>query len=162
MSLRGNIGSMPVTDLFQWIEINKKTGVLALAQEKVEKCFCFREGKIIFISSKKDGERLGEFLAKNGQVDEEKMKDALFKSQSEGVPFTQYIIEHKIVPREFLIVAISQLAEILFTDMLKWKTGRFEFIDGLPDIVINGPIHLSTSYLVFESVRKLNEKLKGK
>jgi hypothetical protein len=162
MSLKGELKSMPITDLFQWIEINKKTGVLALAKKSVEKCFCFRDGRIIFVSSKKKGERLGEFLEKNGQIDEEKLKEALFESKEKKVPFTQYLIDNKIAPKEFLVVSVGQLAEIIFTDALNWGDGKFEFIDGLPDIVSKGPVFLSTSFLVFESVRKRNEILRGK
>ncbi|GBD98689.1 hypothetical protein BMS3Abin07_00715 [bacterium BMS3Abin07] len=162
MSLKGNIKSMGVIDLFQWIEINRKTGVLVMAQEKIEKCFCFREGRIIFVSSRKEGERLGEFLSDNGNIDEESMKNALFKSRDIGIPFTLYLIDNRIVPKEFLMVAIEQLAGILFSDMLDWKRGYFEFIEGLPDIVSNGPVHLNTSYLMFETVRKHNEKMKEK
>ncbi|MEE9524733.1 MAG: DUF4388 domain-containing protein [Thermodesulfovibrionales bacterium] len=162
MSVKGELRSKPVTDLFQWIEMNNKTGVLLFAQGKTEKCFCFKEGKIIFVSSKKDGERLGEFLSKNGNIDEEKMKGALIASKKEEVPFTQYIIDNKVVPREFLIVAIEQLSEIIISDILDWETGTYRFIDGLPDIVINGPIHINTSYLVFEAVRKHDERSKDK
>jgi len=161
MAITGELKSMPITDLFQWIEMNQKTGVLVLAQKKIEKCFCFKEGRIIFVSSKKEGERLGEFLAENGSIDEEKMKEALYRSKDLGVPFTQYLMEHKVVPREFLMVAIEQLAEIIFSDILEWENGKFEFIDGLPDIVVNGPVHINTSFLVFETVRKRDEKRKG-
>lgn len=161
MSVRGDLKSMPVTDLFQFIEMNNKTGVLVLAQKRIEKCFCFQDGRIIFVSSKKKGERLGEFLAKTGNVDEDKMKEALFKSSKENVPFTRCLIDDRVVPKEFLMVAIEELAEIMFTDILDWETGKFEFIDGLPELVVNGPVHINTSYLIFESVRKHDEKLKG-
>jgi hypothetical protein len=162
MSVKGELRSKPITDLFLWIEMSNKTGVLVLAQGEAEKCFCFKDGKIIFVSSKKDGERLGEFLSKNGNIDEEKMKGALIASKKEELPFTQYLIEKKVVPREFLIVAIEQLSEIIFSDVLDWDAGNYRFIDGLPDIVINGPIHINTSYLVFEAVRKHDERSKGK
>lgn len=159
--MKGDLKSVPITDLFQWIEMNNKTGVLVLAREKVEKCFCFQDGRIIFVSSKKPGERLGEFLAKNGHIDEEKMKEALFESRGKKMAFTQYLIGNKIVPKEFLIVAVGQLAEIIFMDLLDWTEGRFEFIDGLPDIVAQGPVFLSTSFLVFEAVKK-HETVKKK
>ncbi len=162
MSVTGDLRSKPITDLFQWIEMNNKTGVLVLAQGKIEKCFCFKEGRIIFVSSKKDGERLGEFLSKNGNIDEEKMKVALIESKKEEVPFTQYLIEKNVVPREFLIVALEQLSEIVFSDILDWDAGSYRFIESLPDIVVNGPIHINTSYLVFEAVRKHDERSKGK
>ena len=162
MSLKGELESMSIADVFQWIEMNRKTGILAVGRRDLEKYFCFRDGKVAFVSSKKEGERLGEYLSKNGQVDEEKMKEALFRSREEGVPFTRYLMDKKIVPREFLMVAISQLAETLFRDILTWEQGVFEFSDGLPDIIANGPVFINTGYVVFESIRKHDESMKGK
>ena len=151
--------SMPAPDLFQWLEMNKKTGVLTLThhERKVEKCICFKGGKIIFVSSRKEGEKLGEFLSRNGHIDEERMKEALFQSKAEGVPFTHYLTEKKIVPREFLIVAIGELAAVIFSDLLDWEDGCFEFSEGLPDIVTSGPVFLDTGHLIFEAVRKHDE-----
>jgi hypothetical protein len=160
MSYEGDLRSRSVTDIFQRIEMDRETGVLLFTLDVIEKCFCFKEGRIIFVSSKKEGERLGEFLAKNGNIDEEKMKEALFASKQEAVPFTQYLVENKIVPREFLMVAIEQLSEIAFSDILDWNDGNYRFIRGLPDLVINGPIHINTSYLIFEAVRKRDERAK--
>lgn len=164
MSVRGELKSMPVTDFIQWIEMNKKTGVLSLRRhgEDVEKCFCFKEGRIIFVSSRRAGERLGEFLSRNGHIDEEKMTDALFQSRNEGVSFTHYLVEKRIVPKEFLIVAVTQLAEIVLSDILTWEEGWFEFQEGLPEIVMNGPVFLNTSFLILESVRKHDEMMKRK
>ena len=162
MSLKGELRSMPIADVFQWIELNRKTGVLAVGPVEPEKYFCFRDGKVAFVSSKKEGERLGEFLSKNSQINEEKLKEALFRSQEEKVPFTRYLMDKKIVPREFLIVAIGQLAEMLLQDILTWEQGLFEFSDGLPEIVENGPIFISTGHVVFESVRKHDESKKDK
>ncbi len=112
--MKGKLQSMPITEVFQWAEMNEKTGVLVVSKEREEKCFCFQDGKIIFVSSKKEGERLGEFLSGEGNVEEERMKDALLASQKSGIPFTRYLIENGIVPKEFLIVAIQQLAEKIF------------------------------------------------
>jgi hypothetical protein len=161
MSLKGELRSMPIADVFQWIELNRKTGVLAVGLMEPEKYFCFRDGKVAFVSSKKEGERLGEFLSTNSQIDEEKLKEALFRSREDKVPFTRYLMDKKIVPREFLIVAISQLAEMLLQDILTWEHGIFEFSDGLPEIIANGPVFINTGYIVFESVRKHDESKKG-
>lgn len=145
---------MPVQNLFQWIEMSAKTGVLVLWKKEIEKCFCFKDGRIIFVSSRKPGERLGEFLSMNDEIAEEKMKEALVKSYEGNKPFTQYLIENEMLTQEFLEVAVKELAEVIFQDLLTWPDGRFEFIDGLPDIVAHGPVFMSTSYLVFKVYKK--------
>ncbi|PNX52626.1 MAG: hypothetical protein BV458_08620 [Thermoplasmata archaeon M9B2D] len=154
MPRTGSLKNMPVQNLFQWIEMSAKTGVLVLWKEEIEKCFCFKDGRIIFVSSRKEGERLGEFLSMSDEVAEEKMKDALLESNDLKVPFTQYLIENNVVSKEFLEVAVKELAEVIFQDLLTWTDGRFEFFDGLPDIVSQGPVFMSTSYLVFKVYKK--------
>lgn len=145
---------MPVQNLFQWIEMSAKTGVLVLRKDEVEKCFCFKDGRIIFVSSRKPGERLGEFLSMNDEVAEERMKEALIESYETKKPFTQYLIENELLTQEFLEVAVKELAEVIFQDLMTWQDGRFEFLDGLPDIVAQGPVLMSTSYLVFKVYKK--------
>jgi HD-like signal output (HDOD) protein len=46
MSLCGEIQTMPLPDLFQWLAFNHKTGALALVHEQVAQKFYFSEGAI--------------------------------------------------------------------------------------------------------------------
>ena len=86
--LSGNIEFMPLPDLLQWLEANKKTGELSLSTKGVSQSFYFDEGSIIFVSSSKAGQRFGEVLAKGGSLDEMEVELALVQSQKQGVSFT--------------------------------------------------------------------------
>ena len=72
----------------------------------------------------------------------------------------QYLIDHKIVPKEFLVIAIEELAETLLVDVLRWDDGTYEFIEGLPDLVDKEFISISTNYLVFKALQQSNEKMR--
>lgn len=152
--MRGDIVSCRVADLFRTLERDKRTGVLILISEGAEKCFCFRDGGIIFVSSKKKGERLGEFLATRGHVREEDVKKALYESRDKDVPFTQFLIESRVVKNELLVAAVEELAAAALADVFRWEKGQFEFSDGLPAIVSRGPVFISSRALLSELLRK--------
>ena len=51
MSIRGEIQTMPMSDLFQWVTLKHKTGTLALVQGRVVQKFYFNQGAIVAILS---------------------------------------------------------------------------------------------------------------
>ena len=51
MSLRGEIQTMPLADLFQWLELMQKTGVLKLGSGQIEQQFYFSNGMIATATS---------------------------------------------------------------------------------------------------------------
>ena len=51
MSLRGEIQTMPLADLFQWLELMHKTGVLKLCSGPIEQHFYFSDGQIATATS---------------------------------------------------------------------------------------------------------------
>jgi hypothetical protein len=158
--IKGQLDSLPITDLMQWIDMNRKSGVLFVHGENSSKCFCFEEGKILLGSSNDASGRLGDFLAGEGHVSMERFTEAVNASREEKVPLIGYLIDSKIIPSEFLKVSIQQLAEDSIMDILSWNEGSFEFVEDLPELFSDSPILLSTNFIVFESVRKHDEVLK--
>jgi len=51
VSLRGEIQTMPLADLFQWLELMQKTGVLKLSSGQIEQQFYFSHGMIATATS---------------------------------------------------------------------------------------------------------------
>jgi hypothetical protein len=54
-------------------------------------------------------------------------------------------------------VVIQQLAEETIAEVLGWQEGSFEFVEELPRLMLQSPVKLNTSFVVFESVRKYDE-----
>lgn len=156
--ISGDISLMPLTDLMQWAETGKKSGTLSLSFQGVSKAFYLQDGKIIFVSSQKKGERLGEYFVRAGHLRPDGIESALRESKQAGMPFTGYLIEKGIIDRKSLEQALQGLAETAFTDVLTWDGGSFEFTDVIPPLILDGPVMLNTSFVIFQSVKRLDEQ----
>ena len=155
--IKGQLSSLPVTDLMQWIDMNKKSGVLFIAEGSTHTCFCFDEGKLLMAASRSDGMRFGDYLATEGHIGLEAIKTAYTESRRKEISIIGYLMDKKIMPKEFLRVAIQQMAEEIISDILSWQEGTFEFVEELPRVLMDTPIKLSTNFIVFEAVRRFDE-----
>jgi len=158
--IKGQLSSLSITDLMQWIDMNKKSGVLFVERDGSSNCFCFEEGRLLLASSKEPDGRFGDFLAREGYVPIEEVRKALSSGKEEGRSFIGYLIEHKLMPSEFMKVSIEYLAENIIMDILSWEEGSFQFVEELPRLLTESPVKLGINFITFEAVRKHDEKLK--
>ena len=155
--IEGDLSLMPISDLMQWIEMSRKSGTLLIEFNGIAKRFYLQEGKIIYVSSQRKGEMLGEYLLSKKLLDLKQLKESIQKSQVFGIPFTGYLISEGLLTAETLESIIGEIAEIAFRDALKWEEGTFQFKDSLPPSVVNGPVKINTSTVIFQSIRTLYE-----
>jgi putative nucleotidyltransferase with HDIG domain len=160
--INGDISLMPLPDLLQWAETSRKSGTLSVSFQGTSKSFYLQDGTMIFISSQKEGERLGEFFMKTGRLSPAQIEQGLRESKRLGCPFTGYLIEQGIIDKQTLEQTLQRLAETAFSDALTWEDGTFEFSDAIPPLILNGPIKLNTSFVIFQSVKMLDEALRDK
>jgi hypothetical protein len=157
-SIKGDIGVMPVFDLPQWLDMSRKTGTINANFSGIEKKIYLEAGRIVYVSSNKEGERLGEYIISNSQLGKDRIKSVLVKSQAMKIPFTQMLIDLNYFTAETLTVFIATYAKELLVDAVTWKDGWFEFIqDALPTYVTNGPIQLNTTELILKTIKHLDE-----
>ncbi len=161
-SISGDLSVMPLTDILQWIDLSRKTGTLTVSNFGTEKKIYIEEGKIVYVSSNKEGERLGEFILKESKLDATIIKTALIQSQTMKIPFTQRLIELKYFTIDDLTKIILNYAKSLLHDAISWNEGWFEFIqDIIPAYVMKGPIKLNTSELIFDVFKEIEAKTMG-
>ncbi len=86
---------MPLTNLLQWVDLCKKNGTIIENRYDVEKKIYLENGMILFLSSNKEGERLGEYLHKGSHLESGKIKSALIQSQKK-VSWA-FLIENKFL-----------------------------------------------------------------
>lgn len=161
-SIYGDISVMHVTDLLQWIDLTRKSGTIVVNNHGIEKKIYLENGSIIFVSSNKDGERLGEFLHRRSYLEQSKIKSALLQSQAMKVLFTQRLIELNYFTAEELKDIITKHAKEILFDAIEWKEGRFEFIQGdIPPYVLRGTISLTTTELIYKVFREIENVRMG-
>ena len=157
----GDLGLMPLQDLLGWAEAGMKTGSLKVWSEQIVKTFYLQEGKIVFLTSNREGERVGEFLARRGHLSLTLIRDAIGVSQQRGIPFTRFLLEEKMLDRASLESAISELVVHALADAMCWKSGMFQFSDALPPAVLNGPVKLLAGNLLEEAARQVQQERGG-
>lgn len=161
-SVKGDLSMMCLTDLLQWGELYDKTGTIIVKGNGVEKKIYMERGKIVFVSSSKDGERLGEYLHRGSHIDLDKIKTALLQAQSMKIPFTQRLLKMNYFTPAGLRSVIEKHAMEILLDAARWTAGTFDFIQGeLPSDVLTGPVKLNASELIHDMLKLLENSRAG-
>lgn len=148
-SMSGDFSVMPVTDLLQWIELSEASGTIILTRHQVSRKVYVERGRIIFVSSAADGEKLGEYIQGVSGMNKELIIDALVQSREMNIPFTKRLLELAWFTEERLHEMISNHAVLILCNTVCWTDGYFEFTtDDLPSYVRNGAISLATADIV--------------
>src|SRR5215216_3676467 len=84
MFLRGTLSTMPVSEVLQWMEHNRKSGTLQIETSSFWKKLYFRDGFIFFASSSRDDERLGQFLIRKGVLTSAALDSCLNQKRRTG------------------------------------------------------------------------------
>jgi putative nucleotidyltransferase with HDIG domain len=158
-TLHGHLKFISIMDLIQWAGNSKRSGTLVVSCNGQNKKFYFQDGKVIFVDSGLDNERIIDFLMLETPLNKQEIQDKISVANSLGLPFISYLIADNIFSKEIINKIIRQIAQSAVTDVMKWLSGEFEFIDNLPSTVLNGPIELDSTLLLMESANKFDELL---
>src|SRR5512146_350696 len=77
MSLSGNLKTMELAELLQWITLGRKTGSLTFVRNKAKNHIFFKDGKIISSKSNEPTRQLGHYLLFQEKITEVQLKTAL-------------------------------------------------------------------------------------
>jgi hypothetical protein len=153
---------MGLPDLLQWGELYGKTGTITVRKKIVEKKIYMEGGRIIYVSSSREGERLGEYLHRGAHIDLDKIKTALLQAQNLKIPFTQRLLKMNYFTPAGLRSVIEKHALEILIDAARWTEGTFEFVQGeLPGDVLAGPIKLNASELGHQMLKVLEDSRTG-
>ncbi len=155
--INGNLSLMSVMDILQWAENSKRSGTLLLSLLNREKRFYLQNGEIIFVWSECEGERFIDFLQLETNLNQKDLARIFSDTKYLDVSLFGYIHSKGIVTVNRLEKILFMMAQKSLTDALQWGAGLFKFTDELPSIVLNGPVKLSLSQVMMESVRIFDE-----
>lgn len=157
MSLAGNLRTMALPDILQWISMGRKTGTLHLERRSIKKQIIFRTGEIFSSWSNDPRESLGQFLIRNRLVTEEQLFKALLRQETQGRMVGAILVAEGIIEEDGLRRTLQMKAEETVYDLFLWPDGAFEFKEG--EIPSNLPIHieLEVTSVLLEGARRVDE-----
>lgn len=155
MALAGDLQTMVLTDLLQWVSTRRKSGSLHIQRRSTRKRVDFREGRIYSCWSNDPRETLGQFLIRERLITEEMLFESLLKQEKEGHLLGTMLVEEGLLTSEELRRLLRAKAEEIVYDLFLWPNGRFEFGDGeLPkDVMVN--LDLEASRVIEEGGQRL-------
>jgi Domain of unknown function (DUF4388) len=157
MSLSGNLRTMALPEILQWVSLGRKTGTLHLERRSITKRIVFREGHIITSTSTDPKESLGQFLIRKRRVTEEQLFKALLRQEKEGRLIGEILVGEGLLAETDLRECLRLKAEETIYDLFLWPDGAFEFLEGeLPDN-LRIEIDLGVTTVVMEGVRRIDE-----
>ncbi len=157
MSLKGDLGTMPLPDVLQWVAAGRKTGTLHLAHHSIKKRIILREGRLHSSWSNDPRESLGQFLVRLELATEEQLFRALLEQEAKGRLFGSILIDRGVLSEEDLRRALRLKAEETIFDVFLWPGGDFEFREGeIPgDLAIT--IEMPVTPVILEGIRRVDE-----
>lgn len=157
MSLRGDLGTMGLEDIFQWLAVGKKTGILELKNAFHTKRISFHEGRVTGVWSSDPREYLGQYLLAFNRITEEQLKEALAIQEDESQLLGRILVSRQLVTEAEIRRIVQLKAEESIYDAFLWDIGTFEFQDGESAATKSVLLNLDVTALVLEGARRMDE-----
>jgi uncharacterized protein DUF4388 len=157
MSLTGNLRTMDLPEILQWISTGRKTGTLHVERRSVHKRIVFKTGVIHSSTSNDPRESMGQFLIRDRRVTEEQLFRALLRQETEGRLLGAILVGDGVLNEEALRKSLESKAEETIYDLFLWEEGKFEFKDGeLPDNILVH-VNMGVTSVIMEGIRRVDE-----
>ena len=135
MGIIGNLNTMSVSDLLQFLAVGRKTGILKFTHGKVVKGIYFENGFIVGSSTNDPTEYFGQVLIHYGKINEAQLQAAMeFQRTVGGGRLGQILVKQGILRDEEVMEILKVRTLEIIYDLFLWKEAHFEFViqDPLP------------------------------
>jgi hypothetical protein len=157
VGISGNLKTMQLSELLQWLALGQKTGTLLIEGHGVKKRLFFRNGRVIFTSSSDCREYLGQFLVSHGYITEDELKKAMEVQEESKILLGRILLMINAISETDLLRLMRRKAEESIYDVFLWEDGNFEFVDGeQPDLKMV-PLSLDLTGIVLEGLQRYDE-----
>lgn len=157
MSITGNLKTMELTELMQWLSQSKKTGTLVIDNGQVKKQVHFQSGRIVSSASTDPKEHLGHFLVSHGFITEMELSNAIQMQERTGMLLGKILVTIGAISEEDLNRLLRLKAEEGIYDIFSWQEGAFRFLDGEMPAKNFIPLDLEVTGIVLEGARRMDE-----
>ena len=160
MGLEGTLKVFSLTDIFQMLGLQRKTGVLVVEGEDDTVTISFLGGQVVAAESaaRRLENRLGNLLIRAGYVTQEQL-DGILEIQRETQQRMGFLLvrERLVDPQELRQALRLQIARIVYT-AFRWPDGRFRFSqEGMVDYDADHMAPVSTDTILMEAAQMVDE-----
>lgn len=167
MALSGELKTMVLADILQWILMSRKTGMLTVESGIHTSKIFFKEGQIITTSSTDPRSYLGQFLLSFTDVTEEQLREAFEEQERSRIQvhkgiFTKtllgrILVDQKAISKDQMQRILQIKAEETMYSLFLWEQGIFTFEEEVMPPHELVPISLDLQVIISSGIRRLEE-----
>src|SRR6266404_1564801 len=162
MAIEGPLRELGIHDVFQLLDLSRKTGVLRVTSELRHNAgtISFEGGAIIFAEIRSNPHPLGALLLRTGKIGEADLERArdMQERQGDGRRLGEILVSlGALTPRELERQVRFQIEEVVF-EVMSWREGYFSFSEGAPtELPTDAVVRIPTEALLMEGARRIDE-----
>jgi hypothetical protein len=159
--LSGDLGEIPPSELLNFLDQGRRTGVLLTRVGDVERALAMVDGDIAWACSTSPGERLGELLARMGMADRARIDGALAEQGASGRSghrrIGELLVEKGVLAPDEVARGLRHQCMEIFLGLLVARSGSFVFLRGIDPSALPVVLELDTQAMLLDGLRRLDE-----
>jgi hypothetical protein len=161
MAIQGPLRELGIHDVFQLLDLGRKTGALLITSElrQNEGTIWFHEAAVVAAAIQSNPHPLGTALLRAGKIREEDLLRAR-TTQEQGDPRRIgeiLVASGALSARELTTQVRAHIEDVVFT-MLGWSEGYFIFEECAPEVIPRETdLRISVEHLLLEGARRIDE-----
>jgi hypothetical protein len=161
MAIEGPLKELGIHDVFQLLDLNRKTGVLTVTSRVRHNhgTVYFDQGAVVHAEIKSNPHPLGGVLLKAGKITEADLHRArTIQQQGDTRRLGEILVSMGSLSRRELERQVQlQIEEVVF-EIMSWREGYFSFAEGpLKRIPAEATARIPTESLLLEAARRIDE-----
>lgn len=162
VAMQGNLGMIPVPEVFQLLKFQSHTGILHIARGSAHLEVFLRDGMVTFARAVGVDEEflLGRFLTEVEAISTRDL-EVFLQSRQEGTNrlLGEQLVKLGHISQEQLNQALSRQTEELMYEVIRWGEGEFAFYvtENLPVETREADLELSIDQILMEGFRRVDE-----
>lgn len=155
--IQGNLSTMSVSDLLQFLAVSRKTGMLRLDRAKIVKQIYFEDGLIVGANSNDPKEYLGQLLIHYGKLDESQLRTALEVQREAGGRLGEILVSTGVLPQQEVLEVLRIRTLDIIYELFLWEDAHFELYDNErpPDYFVR--IEVQPTKVIMDGVYRIDE-----
>jgi hypothetical protein len=160
VAIEGPLRELGIHDVFQLLDLSRKTGALRVTSElrDDEGVVLFDGGRVIHATVKSHPTSIDAILRRAGRASNEDIAAALALPSEDGEGLGDKLVRAGVIPQRELERQLRQAIESVIFELMSWREGFFSFEERtVSDVSLDARIRISTESLLMEGARRIDE-----
>lgn len=161
MAIEGPLQELGIHDVFQLLDLSRKTGTLTVVSELRDNAgtVLFENGKIVSANIRSNPHRLGDLLVRSGRLTDADMARAQAAQQrGDGRRLGEILVALDLVTRKEIERQVRLQVEAVVFELMSWREGHFRFEEGIEEgHWRDWTVAFPTESLLMEGARRIDE-----